>query len=90
MEKRYIVVDMPISGTGDSWTDVYGTAEEANREARGAWEQLSEADRRNRQIFAAVVSIDDLADYAEEEGKIDWACWENCNTFPGAFDSRKI
>ncbi len=32
MEKRYIVVDMPISGTGDSWTDVYGTAEEANRE----------------------------------------------------------
>lgn len=66
------------------------TAEDANREARGAWEQLSEADRRNRQIFAAVVSIDDLADYAEEDGKIDWACWENCNTFPGAFDSRKI
>ena len=84
MEKSYIVVDMPISGTGDSWTDVYGT------EARGAWDQLSEADRRNRQIFAAVVSIDDLADYAEEDGKIDWACWENCNTFPGAFDSRKI
>lgn len=89
-ERRYIVVDMPISGAGDSWTDIYDTAEDANREARGAWEQLSEADRRNRQIFAAVVSIDDLADYAEEDGKIDWACWENCNTFPGAFDSRKI
>lgn len=90
MEKRYIVVDMPISGTGDSWTDIYGTAEEANREASGAWDQLSEADRRNRQIFSAVVSIEDLADYSEEDGKIDLACWGNCNTFPGAFDSRKL
>ena len=71
MEKRYIVVDMPISGAGDSWTDVYDTAEDANREARGAWEQLSEEDRRNRQIFAAVVSIEDLTDHAEEDGKID-------------------
>lgn len=32
-QRKYIVVDDALS-YGDSWTDVYNTAEEANRAAR--------------------------------------------------------
>lgn len=86
-EKKYIVV-CDVDG-GDSWTDVYDTAEEANEAALHDWRVLSSHDQRRQHIWAGIVSREDLVDDAidEDTGAIDWRCWTNANTFPGAFDS---
>lgn len=89
--ERYVVIDEPKGAAGDVWTDVFETPEEANKHAEGSWEVLTKAERKNRHIFAAKVTENDLADYAvNEDGVIDWECFEQCDTFPGAFDSDKI
>ncbi len=86
-EKKYIVV-CDVDG-GDSWTDVYDTAEEANEAALHDWRVLSSHDQRRQHIWAGIVSREDLGDDAidEDTGEIDWRCWVNADTFPGAFDS---
>lgn len=82
---RYIVVD----DGHDSYSTVCTTPEEANQEARSQWEHLTKQEQKSRTIYAAVVTLDDLADGAIDEytGDVDWTCWENCNDFPGAFHS---
>lgn len=86
-DQRYIVV-CDVDG-GDSWTDVYNTAEEANEAALHDWCSLSAHDQRRQHIWAGIVSREDLGDDAidEDTGEIDWRCWVNADNFPGAFDS---
>lgn len=90
VEKKYIVVDDPIGRTGDSWTDVYDTAKEANHAAWRAWNYLTKQEQRERHVWAGLVTHEDLDDDAidEDTGEIDWRCWVNADTFPGAFDSK--
>lgn len=87
MEKKYIVVDE--TRDGDSWTDVYETAEEANQAAWYDWNHLTKSEQKGRHIYAAVVTHDDLADDAfdEDTGTIDWCCWAQNN--PCGFDSEE-
>lgn len=90
-EKKYIVVDEPIAGmTGDSWDDVYSTAEAANQAARIQWGRLTKREQEKRHVYAAVVTRDDLADWAidEDSEEIDWTAWESCN--PCGFDSANL
>lgn len=86
-DQRYIVV-CDVDG-GDSWTDVYNTAEEANEAAVHNWRSLSSHDQRRQHIWAGIVTREDLGDDAidEDTGEIDWRVWVSADTFPGAFDS---
>lgn len=91
METRYVVIDMPSPGTdGDIYQEVYTTAEEANAAASYKWHQLSAGERLGRRIMAGVVSRDMLPEEAtdEETGDVDWSLFGDCDTFPGAFDSK--
>lgn len=87
-QRKYIVVDDALP-YGDSWTDVYNTAEEANRAARHDWDMLTTQEQRKRHIWAGLITLEDLGDDAidEDTGAINWRCWVNADTFPGAFDS---
>ena len=89
VESRYIVVNDTLP-YGDSWTDVYDTAEEANRAAWYDWNHLTKPEQREQHIWAGLVTREDLGDDAidEDTGEIDWRCWVNADTFPGAFDSK--
>lgn len=89
VEKKYIVVDEPTRRCGDEWRYVYDTAEEANSAAWRAWNYLTKQEQRERHIWAGLVTHEDLDDDAidEDTGEIDWRCWVNADTFPGAFDS---
>lgn len=91
-QKKYIVVDEP-RGTlsGDMWTDVYNSPSEATEAAEIAWNHLTAAEQRERHIFAAVVDETGLAaDAVDEDGNIDWRCWNSADTYDGAFDSYRV
>lgn len=77
---RYIVED--TRDHGDTFTEVYETAEEANAAAAAAWNHLTAYDRKDgRRIRALVVKGNDLDD------PDDWESYTSADDFPGAFDS---
>lgn len=90
MEKRYVVVDMPIGGLSrDINQEVYLTPEEANVAADYRWHMLTPQERHRRRIMAGVVTEDMLPDDAidEDTGAIDWDLFGDFDGFPGSFDS---
>lgn len=100
-EKKYLVIDQQCDG--DCWEYVFDTPEEANREAANQWFYMTDRARksyltdnwedirkgRKSHLFAAIVLREWLRDDAidEETGEIDWRQYEQCDLFPGAFDS---
>lgn len=93
MEKRYVVVDRPISD-GDWFQTVHRTAEEANEAAKTKWWYLTKAEKKRRHIAAYVVTESDLDPDDVEEYGLDsdypWMGAPNMNDFPGSFDSAEL
>ncbi len=89
--KRYLVIDEHKNGSGDSWTDVFDTLEAANSKAESAWGYLTQREQSKRRIHVAVVTEEDLADYAidEDDGTIDWTAFNQYSDPDGGFDSDK-
>lgn len=89
MEKRYIVMDE--NSRGDTYTQTFRTAEEANSAAEMAWGYLTKSERKTRHVAVYVQTEDMLdADMIEDYG-IDGA-WGSgdMDNFPGAFDSDSL
>lgn len=89
-EKRYVVVDRPLSD-GDWFQTVYRTAEEANEAAKTQWWHLTKAEKKRRHIAAYVVDEtmldpDDVEEYGLDSD-YPWMGAPNMDGFPGAFDS---
>ncbi|MBQ7344501.1 MAG: helix-turn-helix transcriptional regulator [Oscillospiraceae bacterium] len=93
MEKRYVVVDRPISD-GDWFQTVHRTAEEANEAAKTQWWYLTKTEKKRRHIAAYVVTESNLDPDDVEEYGLDsdypWMSAPNMDGFPGAFDSAKL
>lgn len=90
-ETKYIVVDeerFPSGELRNVWTHVYDDPEEATSEAEHLWDHLTSSERKHRRIFFAAIAGKDLADDAmDEDGAVDWECWESCQEYEGSFDS---
>lgn len=74
---------------GDRWEWVYDTPEGANAAARADWEHLTASEKKRQHIYACIVRREWLDDDAidEDTGEINWACFYQADTFPGAYDS---
>lgn len=90
MNEKYLVIDEIING--DSFETVCDSAEEANREAAYQWDHLTERERKQRHLYAVIVKREWLSEDAidEDDGSIDWAMFDQADTFPGAFDSEEV
>lgn len=90
-ETKYITVDEERFGSGELcnvWTKVYDDPEEATSVAEHLWNHLSSLERKHRRIFSAAITGKDLADDAmDEDGAVDWECWESYREYEGSFDS---
>lgn len=88
---RYVVVDEATNG--DRCEKVCHTPEEANSEAEMQWGYLTRSEKKNRHIYACLVTEDDLdpddvEDYGLDNDKT-WCGHISSDGFPGAFDSDK-
>ncbi|MGN1154657.1 MAG: hypothetical protein ACI4TK_00610 [Agathobacter sp.] len=82
--KRYLVIDEKC---GDTFTKVFESEKEASDQARMDWNYLTDAEKKDRHIYVAEVTEDDLYEDAFEDGKVDWAFFHSCN--PVGFDSKE-
>ena len=80
-DRKWMVVDERYSNAGeimDSDCEFFDSAMESQKRARELWEQLSAEDQRNRHIYNALITVDDLSEDAfDEHGNIDWYQWES-------------
>lgn len=85
--KKYVSVLQ--ENPGDRFEEVFESPEEANSAAYREWLGLSPKARAHCDVAAYVITEDNLLDGAidEDTGEIDWRCFGECDTFPGAFDS---
>lgn len=88
---RYICVSEPGRNlSGDIYTEVYTTPEEANAAADYAWAQLTQSERKRRHIFAAMITEECLDEEAFTKDGTIWEMWKDLYGFPGAFDSAEF
>lgn len=76
---KWMVVDEKYSNVGlIRDCEFFDSAVESQKRARELWEQLSPRDQQNRHIYNAVITVEDLPEYAvDENGNIDWYQWES-------------
>lgn len=91
-EKRYLVVSedrFPSGDVCDLWTEVYDDPEKASFEAEMTWKKYTiTRERKHRHVYSAMVTGENLSEYAiDENGEIDWTCWESWDGYEGRFDS---
>lgn len=83
IEKKFVAVDEQLYG--DQFIDVFDSAEEASEAAEQAWNHLTQSERKNRHIYSAMVTANDLCEDAFDDEEIDWTFFHSCN--PCGFDS---
>lgn len=91
--KKYLVIDERLDGTGDVFTEVFDTQDEADDSALGAWQHLTKKEQKERHIFVGEVSDDDLYEWAfdtDDDGKemIDWSAYKQYDSV--GFDSENL
>jgi len=88
--KRWVAVDEPKDGTGDTWEHVFKTRAEAEADAQDQWDKLTATEKKHRHVYAADVKVSDLEDYAFDEDDILWTAYSACGYTDGLFDSNNI
>ncbi len=76
--RKYLVIEENKNGAGDIWVEVFDDVERARTAARTIWDHLTDCEKKRRTVTIADVTEDDLADFAFDDGEIDWTCYENC------------
>lgn len=94
LDHVYICVEEPSSGTGDSDSRIFSTAEEAEGHAYYMWNHLTAREKQKTHICTGILRKDDLRDELSsldpddyDAPVIDWAAWGSFDGYPGAFDS---
>lgn len=87
IERRYIVIDEPEDGNGDSFEEAFQTLKEANKNAEMHWNHLTGREKAKRHILVGIVTKNDLEDYAFDDDRIDWCCYHSYDTNEECFDS---
>lgn len=92
MEKRYLVITQIHNG--DEFVEVFEKMSEANEAAKREWNYLTRWEKQDHHVFVAMVTREDLPDWAIEEDEdgnveIDWECYHSCNVNKLYFDSER-
>ena len=85
--KRYLVID---EYQDNEFIDVLETRTAANNAAEKLWNGMTTAEKKTHHVYVLDVTEDDLADYAfDEDGNINWTCYESGGYESDLFDSEK-
>ena len=86
--KKYMVLDDTERGNGDQFVEYYDTLREANAEAMGAWDYLTDREKESRHIRVGWVERDGSFIQADELNNSDWwEYWHSFNSDESCFDS---
>lgn len=83
----FVVVD--DAGT-DVFNEFFDTKEEANYNAKLAWERLTYSEKKKRHIVAGYIRREDLEDFAFEDDSINWNAYNAYDTDESFFDSDRL